>query len=111
MARLMLGRDMSSKEVHALAVEGNDRAKTIFSTMGTSLGTALANLINIFNFPLYLLSGGLLPAWDFFAPAMLEEIRHRSFTFRNSPTRVERGTLGNEAGLYGAAYLPFLAAK
>jgi len=111
MARLMLGRDMSAKDVHALAVEGNDRAKVIFSHMGTALGNALATLINIFNFPLYLLSGGLLPAWDFFAPAMLEEIRRRSFTFRNSPTRVEKGTLGNEAGLYGAAYLPFLAAK
>jgi glucokinase len=111
MARLMLGRDLSAKDVHALAVEGNDRAKAIFSHMGTALGNALATLINIFNFPLYLLSGGLLPAWDFFAPSMLEEIKRRSFTYRNSPTRVEQGTLGNEAGLYGAAYLPFLAAK
>ena len=33
--------------------------------MGEALGVALANLINIFNFPLYLLSGGPLPAWDF----------------------------------------------
>ena len=31
----------------------------IFHTMGTMLGIAIANLINIFNFPLYLLSGGV----------------------------------------------------
>jgi glucokinase len=68
----------------------------------------LANLINIFNFPLYLLSGGVLPSWEFFAPAMMDEIRQRSFTFRNARTRVEKAILGNQAGLYGAAYLPFL---
>ncbi len=112
MARLLLGKEgLTSVDVYNLAVEGNDRAKMIFSHMGAALGIAIANLINIFNFPLYLLSGGPLPAWDFFAPAMLEEVKRRSFTFRNSPTRVEKATLGNEAGLYGAAYLPFLAAK
>lgn len=75
--------------------------------MGEALGIAIASLVNIFNFPLFLLSGGPLPAWDFFAPAMLAEVQRRSFTYRNAPTRVERAALGNEAGLYGAAYLPF----
>jgi len=54
------------------------------------------------------LSGGVLPAWDLFAPAMLEEVRRRSFTFRTTNTRVEKAILGNEAGLYGAAYLPWV---
>ena len=77
--------------------------------MGRALGVALAGLVNIFNFPLYLLSGGMLPAWDLFAPSMFEEVKLRSFSFRNSDTRVEKATLGNEAGLYGAACLPFQA--
>ncbi len=109
MARLIgLGHDLTSEDVFKLAEEGNDRAKTIFRSMGESLGVALANLINIFNFPLYLLSGGPLPAWEHFAPAMLEEVARRSFTYRHAPTRIEKATLGNEAGLYGAAYLPFI---
>jgi glucokinase len=109
MARLIgLGHDLTSEDVYKLAVEGNDRARAIFISMGEALGVALANMINIFNFPLYLLSGGPLPAWDFFAPAMLEEVTRRSFTYRHSPTRIEKATLGNEAGLYGAAYLPFI---
>ena len=65
-------------------------------------------MINILNFPLYLLSGGLLGAWDLFAPPMLEECRRRSYTFRATNTRIEKATLGNEAGLYGAAYLPYV---
>jgi glucokinase len=113
MARLIgLGhdktRDLTSEDVYKLAVDGNERAKAIFRSMGEALGVALANLINIFNFPLYLLSGGPLPAWDYFAPAMMEEVARRSFTYRNAPTRIERATLGNEAGLFGAAYLPFI---
>ena len=71
----------------------------IFHTTGMMLGIAIANLINIFNFPLYLLSGGVLAGWDEFAPSMMAEIQKRSFTYRNTKTRVEKATLGNEAGL------------
>jgi glucokinase len=105
---LSLGDNLSSEEVYKLAVGGNELAKRIFEYMGRALGIALAGYIQIFNFPLYLLSGGVLAAWDLFAPAMFEEIRRRSFTFRNSDTRVEKALLGSDAGLYGAAYLPFL---
>jgi glucokinase len=59
---------------------------------------------------LYLLSGGVLPAWEYFAPHMLRTAEERSFTFRATrrETRIAQATLGNEAGLYGAAYLPWL---
>jgi glucokinase len=75
--------------------------------MGVALGIAIATMINLFNFPLYLLSGGVLAGWDQFAPAMLAEIKWRSFTYRSVNTRIEKALLGNEAGLIGAAYLPF----
>jgi glucokinase len=77
--------------------------------MGSALGIGLALLINVFNFPLYLLSGGMLPGWDMFAPRMMEEIELRSFTYRHSKTSVRKAILGNEAGLFGAAYQPFQA--
>ena len=108
MAKLIgLGHDLTSEDVFTLAAGGDEKAKSVFRAMGEALGIAIANLINIFNFPLYLLSGGPLPAWEFFEPAMRAEVARRSFTYRNSPTRIERAALGNEAGLYGAAYLPF----
>ena len=107
MGRMMhFGRDTTSAKVYELALEGNERAKLVFESMGRALGVALANLINIFNFPLYLLSGGPLPAWDLFAPRMLEEVNKRSFTFGRTGTRIEKALLGGDAGLYGAAYLP-----
>jgi glucokinase len=105
---LHLGDNLSPKEVHQFAVDGDERARRVYQIMGEMLGIALAMLVNTFNAPLYLLSGGILPAWDFFAPKMLEVARERSFTFRTTDTRIEKATLGNEAGLYGAAYLPWV---
>ncbi|HUS07438.1 MAG TPA: ROK family protein [Bryobacteraceae bacterium] len=104
---LSLGDNLTSEDVYKLAVQGNEKAKMIFQSMGTALGIALATVINIFNFPLYLLSGGVLAGWDQFAPAMLAEVQRRSFTYRNTKTRIEKAILGKDAGLFGAAYLPF----
>jgi glucokinase len=111
MARLLgLGHDLTSQQVYDLAVKGNDRAREIFKVMGEALGIALASLVNIFNFPLYLLGGGVVAGWDFFAPAMLAEVERRSFTYRSTlktmPTRIEAAKLGGDAGLFGAACLP-----
>ncbi len=103
-----LGDSVTAREVYEFAKEGNDRALMIFRYMGECLGIALANLVNIFNFPLYLISGGPLPAWDFFAPAMIAEVEKRSFCYRNSKTTIAKAQLEDKAGLYGAAYLPFL---
>ena len=113
MARMLqLGDDITSADVYDIAQQKNTeegrKARHVFESMGQSLGIALANLVNIFNFPLYLLSGGVLAGWDAFAPAMFKEIETRSFTYRNTKTRIDKATLGSEAGLYGAAYLPFL---
>ena len=98
---------LGSEDVYKMALGGNERAKAVFESVGRALGIALATLINVFNFPLYLLSGGPLPAWNLFAPPMFIELRKRSFTFVRTPTRVDKAQLGADAGLFGAAYLPF----
>ena len=109
-ARMLgLGDNLSSKEIYELAIGGNQRARVCFEKMGEALGMALASLVNIFNVPLYLLSGGVLGAWDLFTPPMFEVLKKRSLTFRRTETRIDKATLGSDAGLYGAAYLPFQA--
>lgn len=101
----------TAEDIFKLAQAGDVKAQQVFRSMGEALGIGLATLINTFNFPLYLLSGGPLPAWDYFAPAMLEQVTRRSFTFRNTETRIEKAKLGNQAGLFGAAFLPFQAQR
>ncbi len=108
---LALGDNLTSKDVYDLAVAGDERARRIFASMGEALGIAIAMLINVFNYPLYLMSGGALAAWEFFYPALEAEVRKRSFTYRNTETRIDKAILGNEAGLFGAAYLPLQAQR
>src|SRR5450432_821894 len=110
MARLAGLGEVTSEEVYRMARGGNPKAKQVFASMGEALGIALAMLVNTFNFPLYLLSGGVIAAWDEFSPPMLDEVRRRSFSFRTTDTRIEKATLGNEARLYRAAYLPYVSA-
>ena len=66
-----LGNNLTSEDVYNLAMKGDPRANEIFVSMGRYLGIALATLINAFNFPLYLLGGGVLGAWNLFAPPMI----------------------------------------
>ncbi len=111
-ALAQLARDCSeltSEMVHRKALEGEEAARDIFTVVGRALGIALADLVNIFNFPLYAITGGVTKAWDLFAPVMLAEVERRSFVYRAGGTRIARSQLGSEAGLYGAAYLPIQA--
>jgi glucokinase len=101
---------LTSLLVAQAADEGDETARGIFVHMGTALGVNLASLINAFNFPLYLLAGGVLASWDLFAPAMLAEVKKRSITYRSTKTRIDKAKLGSKAGIFGAAYLPIQAA-
>jgi len=116
MARLMQLGELTSEQVFDLAHQTGqaaEKACEIWRVMGESLGTTVALLINTFNFPLYLLSGGVLAAWELFAPAMMRVVEQRSATYRltKGTTRIAKAELGNEAGLYGAAYLPWVETR
>lgn len=125
--------EFSSKVVYQMAVQGDEPAKKIFLTVGKALGIALADLVNIFNLPMFVIGGGVSSAWEAFAPAMMEETRKNSFVYRATapthnvpgvagnkihddslPTRrttiITQAMLGSDAGLIGAARLPMLEA-
>lgn len=109
LARAAGNGKLTSEIVYLKAVEGDEAARDIFITVGRALGIALSDLVNTFNFPLYVISGGVAAAWKLFAPVMLAEVERRSFVYRAGGTRVARSELGDDAGLYGAAYLPLQA--
>ncbi len=116
--------EFSSKAVYNLALQGEAAAKEIFGKVGWALGILMADLVNAFNFPMYVIGGGVSSAWDAFAPTMFDETRKRSMVYAaTAPDQVEprgaaaagvelkktiitRALLGSDAGLYGAASLP-----
>jgi len=92
--------------------------------VGRALGIAIANLVNAFNLPMYVVGGGAASGWDAFSPFIFEELQSRSLVYaatapntpvsggqastgRSEPegaskTIVTRALIGSDAGLLGA---------
>jgi glucokinase len=120
--------EFSSKVVYDLAMQGDAPAQEIFRRVGNALGIVIADLVNIFNLPMYVIGGGVASAWDAFAPTIMETVRRNSFVYRATgpaagvpapaanvqgaltrATVITRALLGSDAGLIGAARLPMIA--
>src|SRR6202158_4460777 len=123
--------EFSAKAVYNLAIQGDEEARKIFARVGRALGICLANLVNAFNLPMYVVGGGASSAWEAFSPFIFEELRRRSLVYAattpastlsggtgasahvgtedSTRTMITRALLGSDAGLYGAAQLPMTA--
>jgi glucokinase len=116
--------EFTAKVIYELAMQGDAPAREIFRRVGNALGIVIADMVNIFNFPMYVIGGGVASAWDAFAPAMMETVRRNSFVYRatnpaatpaTAPAEPSRTTvvthalLGSDAGLIGASRLPMVA--
>jgi glucokinase len=120
--------EFSAKSIYNLAIQGDEHAQRIFRRFGTALGMLLADLVNVLNLDMYVIGGGVVSAWDAFAPAMFEELRTRSLVYAATTpedplgkregaaaqvvtstrrkTVITQALLGSDAGLYGAARIP-----
>jgi glucokinase len=120
------GAEFSAKAIYGLAMAGDEPAKRIFQRFGRTLGMLLADLVNVLNLDMYVVGGGVVNAWDAFAPTMFKEVLERSVVYiatappdpMAAAAQMGKGTrrqtiitpaiLGSDAGLYGGARLPAL---
>ena len=113
--------EFTARDLAGLARDGDEVAREIFADAGKYLGMTLAMLVNVLNLPLYVIGGGVVSGWDLFAPRMFEELRSLSYIygltepqpdqpFTPGKTYVVPAATGPDAGLLGAAMLPYLAA-
>jgi glucokinase len=120
--------EFSAKSIYNLAIQGNEDAQRIFHRFGVALGMLMADLVNILNLDMFVFGGGVISAWDAFAPTMFAEMRERSLVYAatapedplgkkegasawianytRKKTIITRALLGSDAGLYGAARIP-----
>lgn len=96
---------LTSALVPHAAVQGDAVARRILHEMGKYLGIALANLVNLLNVELIMLSGGVTEAWELFIGTAEAEIRQRAFAIPSRRVRIARAIWRDEAGLLGAASL------
>jgi glucokinase len=113
--------EFTARDLAGLAREGDEAARQVFADAGKYLGMGLAMLVNVLNLPLYVIGGGVVSGWDLFAPRMFEELRRLSYiyaltepaanqAFTPGKTYIVPAVTGPDAGLLGAAMLPYLEA-
>jgi len=120
--------EFSARSVYNLAVQGDPDARRIFQRFGQVLGILMAGLVNVLNLDMFVIGGGVVSAWDAFAPTMFAEMRERSLVYAatapddhlgkkegasaqianytRKKTIITQALLGSDAGLYGAARIP-----
>jgi glucokinase len=99
------GRRLTPKLIADAAALGDRAARDVFEEAGAHLGTALANLINIFNPDLIAIGGGVAQGYHLMRPRLEEEVRRRAFPESRRAAKIVRARLGTEAAAIGAALL------
>ena len=96
-------KDITSEKVYQAAREGDAVARGVMKDMGRMLGIGIASLINIFNPERVVIGGGVKDAWSLFIGATHEEIMKRAFQVPAERTEIVPSSLGDDAGMVGAA--------
>lgn len=96
--------DVTAKDVFDAVKAGDEVAKEIAVDFGTYLGHALANLAAVTDPAVFVIGGGVSKAGEVLIPYIQEPYLERAF-FANRKVRFTLATLGNDAGICGAAKL------
>ena len=101
---LAAGETVDGKAVTEAALAGDETAIGVFELIGTRLGVACASLANIFEPEAIVIGGGVIAAGELLLEPARRELRQRALRPMNETAIVE-ATLGNDAGMIGAAAL------
>lgn len=93
-----------SRAVFAAAAADDEAAWAAIDTMCDYLGRALAIIANVVDPEAFVLGGGTSNSSDLFLDRLKASYRRYALSV-SSETPIEIATLGNDAGIYGAAYV------
>jgi glucokinase len=99
--------ELSAVKVYEAGRNGDELALAVFRRFGMYLGIGLANLINLIDPQIIVLSGGAVNGWELFAPEMYRQVGERAFRTTAEQVEIARAECGDNAGLLGAAHLAF----
>jgi glucokinase len=101
---LAAGEKIDGKAVTAAAIDGDETAIGVFDLIGGRLGVACSSFANIFQPDAIVVGGGVIAAGDLLLDPVRREVRERALNPMNR-TPILAATLGNDAGMIGAAAL------
>jgi glucokinase len=101
---LAAGEKVDGTAVTKAAIAGDETSIAVFELIGGRLGVACATFANIFQPNAIVVGGGVIAAGDLLLDPARREIRERALNPMNE-TPILEATLGNDAGMIGAAAL------
>jgi glucokinase len=98
------GKEVDGLVVTEAALAGDATAIGVFDLIGSRLGVACSSFANIFEPEVIVIGGGVIAAGDLLLDPARKEVRERALRPMNE-TPIAEATLGNDAGMIGAAAL------
>lgn len=104
-ARLAEKEDITAELLARGAAMGDEESLRLLIAAGKRLGDVLAKLVNFFNPSLIVVGGGLSNLGERYIASIRESVYRRSTPLATSDLVIKRSTLGDRAGVMGAAIL------
>jgi glucokinase len=99
-------KDSINPEVIFFTAQNGDKiAIEIFQEIGKYLGIGIVNIANLLNLDLIIIGGKVSKAWEFFYPALNEELNSWPYSQAVRQVKIVPAQCGDNAGILGAAYL------
>lgn len=102
---------ITAEDIYKAALEGDSLSRSILRDAGKSLGVGIASIVNLFSPEAVVLTGGLIGAWNIYIEAALQEASKRAYKELYGKVKILASSLGDDAGIIGAANLIFEKCK
>ena len=99
---------ITPEDIYKAALEGDALSREILKDAGRFLGVGIANIINIMSPEAIILTGGLVGAWNIYVQEAIKEASRRAFKELFDAVKIIPSSLGDDAGIVGAASLVFM---
>ncbi|MBI5073743.1 MAG: ROK family protein [Nitrospirae bacterium] len=99
---------ITPEDIYRAALEGDALSREILKDAGRFLGVGIANIINIMSPEAIILTGGLVGAWNIYVQEAIKEASRRAFKELFDAVKIIPSSLGDDAGIVGAASLVFM---
>lgn len=96
---------IEGEHVSMAAAQVDPAAMKVLARAGRALAVGISNVVNVFDPQLIVLGGSAIEAGEPYLGVARDELVRMTAAQRRRPVRVDRSTLGNDAGILGAAAL------
>ena len=101
----VIGRDLEAKDIFDVAKEGDAFALDLVDYEADYIALGIGNLLNVLDPEIVVVGGGVSLAGDILFDKVKERLKKYAFPSTTENLKIVAASLGNDAGILGAAYL------